>query len=46
MSFQIFYLNNLQYWHFLYYFGFNLKKKSENPVEKVNTYNQQLNIHN
>ena len=28
MSFQIFSLNNLQYWHFLCCFGFNLKKKS------------------
>ena len=31
-----------RHWHFLYCFGFNLKKK--NLVEKVNIYNQQLNI--
>ena len=26
MSFQMFVLNNLKYWHLLYYFDFNLKK--------------------
>ena len=37
-----FFLNNLHYWYFLYCFGFILKKKY--LVEKVNIYNQQLNI--
>ena len=34
-------VSNQLYWHFLYCFGFNLKK---NLVEKVNIYNQQLNF--
>ena len=41
-GFQMLFLNNQIYWHFLYCFGFNLKKKK--IVEKVNIYNQQLNI--
>ena len=41
-EFPYVFLNNLQCWHFLYCFGFNLKKKK--LVEKVNIYNQQLNI--
>ena len=36
-----YFLNNLQYWHFLYCFGFNLKKIF---CRIVNIYNQQLNI--
>ena len=41
ISFQMVFLNNQLYWHFLYCFGFNLKKKS---CRKVNIYNQQLNF--
>ena len=41
MSFQMIFLKNQLYWHFLYCFGFYLKK---NLVEKVNIYNQQLNF--
>ena len=40
------FLNNLQYWHFLYCFGFNLKKKSckylQSTVEYLTEY---LQIH-
>ena len=42
MSFQMGFLNNQLYGHFLYCFGFNLEKKS---CRKVNIYNQQLNIY-
>ena len=37
MSFQMVFLNNQLYWHFLYCFGFNL-------VEKVNIYYLQSTV--